>query len=85
VVATIAPVANPVVVVVQYPIAHAAIAPNAGGAIAPWTTTVPTAVARIVAIHKLTALVVTVAKDAIATMTSASSMSLTKRRGWNEH
>ena len=82
-VAVVAPVANPVVV--HDSIANAAIAPNAGGAIAPWTTTVPTTVARIVAIHKLAALVVAAAKNAVAPMTSAFSVALAKRRGWNEH
>jgi len=85
VIATVAPVANPVAVVVQYPIANAAIAPNTRGAIASWPTTVPATVARIVAINKLAALVVAVAKDAVVSMASASSVALAKRRGWNEH
>ena len=71
----VAAVANPVVV--HDSIAHAAIAP--------WPTTVPTTVARVVAIHKLAALVMAVAKDAVASMASASSVALAKRRGWNEH
>ena len=80
----VAPIANPVVV--HDSIANAAIAPDvAGGAIAPSTTTIYSPVARIVAINKLAALVVAVAKDAVASMTSASSVALAKRRGWNEH